>query len=285
MVTGKTKNNINFKYNNETLQIVDKQTYLGIEMTSSGRYTYAREILSKKTTKVLSIIKRSFSNIDSATIAIKNKLFNALVKPVLLYACEIWGPELLSYKTHFDKSTSEQFHIKFCKQTLDVPWYTENIACRAELGRYPLSIDIKASILSYWQRLKHSCNNVLLSEAFQYATTSTTFFDVVINEEITRGHQVTEPITRQHIKNGRLTVRKTLRNQFSQNCLETQNSSSSTSRETFTHKEVKKSYEFENYLKPVKNPAHRISLTKLSLGCHALRIQTANMKKEEYQSL
>ena len=27
---GQNKNNINFKYNNETLQIVDKQTYLGI---------------------------------------------------------------------------------------------------------------------------------------------------------------------------------------------------------------------------------------------------------------
>ena len=191
-----------------------------------------------------------------------------------MHACEIWGPELFSYKTHFDKSTIEQVHIKFCKQTLNVPWYTENIACRAELGRYPLSIDIKASIFSYWQRLKHSCNNVLLSEAFQYATTSTTFFDVVINEEITRGHQVTEPITRKHIKNGRLTIRKTLRNQYSQNWLETQNSSSSTSREKFTHKEVKKSYEFENYLKAVTNPAHRISLTKLRLGCHALRIQT-----------
>ena len=55
---GQNKNNTNFKYNNETLQIVDKQTYLGVEMTSSGRYTYAREILSKKATKVLSIIKR-----------------------------------------------------------------------------------------------------------------------------------------------------------------------------------------------------------------------------------
>ena len=193
---GQNKNNIDFKYNNETLQVVDKQTYLGIEMTSSGRYTYARDILSKKATKILSIIKRSFYNIDSATIAIKNKLFNALVKPVLLYACEIWGPELLSYKTHFDKSTIEQVHIKFYKQTLNVLWYTENIACRAELGRYPLSIDIKASIFNYWQRLKHSCNKVLLSETFQYATTSTTFFGVVINEEITRGHQVTEPITR-----------------------------------------------------------------------------------------
>ena len=169
----------------------------------------------------------------------------------------------MSYKTHFDKSTIEQVHIKFCKQTLNVPWYTENIACRAELGRYPLSIDIKASIFSYWQRLKHSFNNVLLKETFKLATTSSIFFD-----------RVTEPITRQHIKNGRLTVRKTLRNQYSQNWLETHNSSSSTSREKFTHKEVKKSYEFENYLKTVTNPAHRISLTKLRLGCHALRIQT-----------
>ena len=42
-------------------------------MTSSCRYTYAREILSKKTIKVLSIINRSFSNTDAATIAIKNK--------------------------------------------------------------------------------------------------------------------------------------------------------------------------------------------------------------------
>ena len=201
-------------------------------MASSGRYTYAREILIKKATKVLSIIKRSFSNTDSATIA--------LVKPVLLYACEIWGPELLSHKTQFDKSTIEQVHIKFCKQTLNDSWYTENIACKAELGRYPLSIDINASIFSYWQTLKHSCNNILLSEAFQYATTSAPFFDVVINEEITRGHQVTEPITRQHIKNGRLPVRKTLRNQYSQNWLKTQKSSSSTSREKFTHKEVKR---------------------------------------------
>ena len=43
----------------------------------------------------------------SLTIAIKNKLFDALAKPVLLDACEIWGPELLSYRTHFDKSTIE----------------------------------------------------------------------------------------------------------------------------------------------------------------------------------
>ena len=46
-----TKNNETFKHGSETLPIVDKQTYLGLEMTSSGRYTYARDILSKKANK------------------------------------------------------------------------------------------------------------------------------------------------------------------------------------------------------------------------------------------
>ena len=109
---GQTKNNENFQYGSETLPIVDKQTYLGIEMTSSGRYTYARDILSKKAYKVLVTVKRVFSNSDTTTITTKNKLFDSRVKPILLPGCEIWGPELLSsYKTHFDKSTIEQVHI------------------------------------------------------------------------------------------------------------------------------------------------------------------------------
>ena len=56
---GQTKNNENFRYGTETLPIVDKQTYLEIEMTSSGRYTILRQnidILSKNAYKVLAYI-------------------------------------------------------------------------------------------------------------------------------------------------------------------------------------------------------------------------------------
>ena len=54
-------------------------------MTSSGCYADAREILSKKATKTAFTIKRLLSNIDSLTaVETRNKLFNALVKPVLL---------------------------------------------------------------------------------------------------------------------------------------------------------------------------------------------------------
>ena len=54
-------------------------------MTSSGRYTYAREILSKNGDKVLTTIKRLLFLIsDASAISIKNKLFSdALVKPII----------------------------------------------------------------------------------------------------------------------------------------------------------------------------------------------------------
>ena len=65
-------------------------------MTSSCRYTYVIDILSKEAYKVLATVKRLFSNSDATTITIKYKLFDDLVKPIVLYGCKIWGPELQS---------------------------------------------------------------------------------------------------------------------------------------------------------------------------------------------
>ena len=52
--------------------------------------------------------KRLLSKIGPSAAETRNRLLHALVKPTLLYVCEICGPELLSYRTHFDKSTIEQ---------------------------------------------------------------------------------------------------------------------------------------------------------------------------------
>ena len=58
-------------------------------------------LINKKATKIVFTIKRLLLNIDSSVVKTRNDLFDALVKLVLLYGCEIWGPELLhvSYKT------------------------------------------------------------------------------------------------------------------------------------------------------------------------------------------
>lgn len=49
-VSHSVSHSVSFKCGNETLNIVNRQSYLGLEVTSSSRYTYAREI-SKKSFK------------------------------------------------------------------------------------------------------------------------------------------------------------------------------------------------------------------------------------------
>ena len=128
---------------------------------------------------------------------VETRLFDAFVKPILLYGCKIWGPEILSYEPHFDKSRIAQVHIKFCKEALNTLWCTENTAYRAELGRYPLGIDIKASI---WQRLKHTAKNSLLCEAFQFAASYSTFFNILNNGDSIRKYSSGNTLTQQNIE-------------------------------------------------------------------------------------
>ena len=75
-------------------------------LTENSRYlqTAALKFLAKR---LLSLSPRlndySISNIDSSLVETSNKLFDALVKPILPYGCEIWGPELLSKRHIFIK--------------------------------------------------------------------------------------------------------------------------------------------------------------------------------------
>ena len=59
----------------------------------------------------------------------------------------------------------------------------------------------------------------------------------------------------------------------------TQKRSPTNSREKFTNREIKNNYQFENCLTLITKPAHRISLTRLRLGCHAL--QTGKYENRE----
>ena len=67
---------------------------------------------------------------------------------------------------------------------------------------------------------------------------------------------------------------------FSHDWFKAQNDISDSSRQKYTNKEIKKDYRLEEYLKIVRNPAHRISMTKLRLGVHTLRIQTGKYENK-----
>lgn len=75
------------------------------------------------------------------------KLFDSVVKPILLYGSQTWCQSLLSCITkddfgQLDKLPFEDVHNKLCKTILNVGRRTSNLAARAEMGRYPLTISI-----------------------------------------------------------------------------------------------------------------------------------------------
>ena len=61
-----------------------------------------------------------------------------MVKPILLYDCEIWGFR--------NNDVLEKVHLKFCKTILNLKTSTPNYMIYGELGRYPVEIDIKIRI-------------------------------------------------------------------------------------------------------------------------------------------
>ena len=72
-----------------------------------------------------------------------------MISPILTYNSEVWGAFVKSDFKSWDSSGIEKTHEHFCKRYLEVHNQSSNVACRAELGRFPLIIDINKKIINY----------------------------------------------------------------------------------------------------------------------------------------
>ena len=73
------------------------------------------------------------------------ELFNKLVKPVLLYGCEVWG--------FGNVEVIERVQLKFIKNILNLKRCTPTHIVYGEVSVYPLKIDIQTRMVSYWSKL------------------------------------------------------------------------------------------------------------------------------------
>ena len=65
-----------------------------------------------------------------------------MISPILAYNSEIWSVYTKPEFKAWDSSQIEKTYLQFCKRYLEVNNKASNIACRAELGRFPLNIAI-----------------------------------------------------------------------------------------------------------------------------------------------
>ena len=84
------------------------------------------------------------------------KLFDALIKPIILYGSEIWGNNYIT----------ETFHNRFCKSVLGLSRNASNSATIGDLGRFPMQIFIDIAILKFWLHIVNDKCRHLVKEAY-----------------------------------------------------------------------------------------------------------------------
>lgn len=82
------------------------------------------------------------------------KLLQSIIKSILLYGSEVWGPQTNLKFGQWEKHPIKNAHTGFCKSILQVHGTTANNACRAESGQFPLLLNIQS--IKYWLHLKQS---------------------------------------------------------------------------------------------------------------------------------
>ena len=154
--------NLNFTFEGKPVQPLKSYCYLGIDISSTGSFATAMDSLYKKSLRALYSIYSTINVYsDGKSLSLFLKLFDSLVKPVLLYGCEIWGPAALKVNNPIDKLVN-----KFYRTLLGVPNQSSTIGIQVELGRFPISLNIKHTMLKYWTRLATLPKSRLVSHCY-----------------------------------------------------------------------------------------------------------------------
>ena len=141
---GKLRQNLKFTYKNVDIEIVKQFNYLGVIFTKTCNFDVTKKHLSDKALKAMHEVLK-MGRLYKLSVKMQLDLFDKMIKPILLYGCEVWG---------FGKNEAlERVHLKFCKILLNLKSSTPNYMVYGELGRYPIDIDIKVRTISYWARL------------------------------------------------------------------------------------------------------------------------------------
>ena len=127
-----------FHIDNEIIEIVQNYTYLGTLISSKGNFSMALDELKEEALHALFSL-RKHANISKLSPLLANKIFDMMISPILTYNSEIWR---VYVKPDFKSWDSSQILKKLIFSSANVSNKASNMACRAELGRFPLIIAI-----------------------------------------------------------------------------------------------------------------------------------------------
>ena len=151
---GQLSKNLSLYFGNDKIEFVNNFNYLGLIFSRGCSFKYTLEKNVKKANIAMyNILKKG--RLLNLSIQCQYDLFDKIVKPILLYGCEIWG--------FCNFEVIEKVHLKFCKLLLKVKKSTPNYMIYGEVGAYPLYCSVKSQMINYWINILCSKNNKLTS--------------------------------------------------------------------------------------------------------------------------
>ena len=201
------------------------------------------------------------------------KLFDSIIKPILLYSSDFWGCLNLP-----KNNPIENLHFTFCKHLLGVQKGTTNVGVLLELGRTPLTLDAQNAAIKNWERIRNKKANYLVTLSYKNAEQNSLEWSTKVKSRLEQNGMLSSytraplhPCLNTHTK-----LYKRLSDVFYQSAFESINKQDSKLR---TYSLIKESVEIENYLITTRNINARVGLTQFRLSNHKLMIETGRHQK------
>lgn len=150
-------------YMSAPIEVLDTFRYLGVDLHSTQRFAAAgadRAAAARRAALALHNRCRTLSLHDPALLL---HLFDALVRPVMLYGVETWGPGALCGK---GMEPCELEQRQALRVLLGLRAGTPNAAVLGEVGRFPVAHTAVALLCRFWNRLVDMPESRLVKQAF-----------------------------------------------------------------------------------------------------------------------
>ena len=279
----------NIKYKGQKIVSVDSYKYLGIIFSKNGNLSTAKLDLQKRGQKAIFKLKSYFKH-SSLSFNTNIHLFDRVIKPVMLYASDLWGCDKMVYcKSDFNymiNDIMEKSHLQHLRFSLGVNKKAPKLAVYGDTGRFPLIIQAITNSIKYYHRLANLSvpDNIILHNAFVESKTISarcgwfknvksimtkcgiSIDSVLYKDKQSIITQVKNYFQNVFIKQWKSELSNDSRNKDHGNKLR-------------TYRSFKTTFAREHYLNACLNKAHCSSFAKLRLGAHNLQIERDRYSK------
>ena len=147
---GKIRNIPRFEYGGQSVEVVFGFQYLGIYLNYNNKFNVTQKKLYDKASRAMFALVKKCRKL-MLPLDLQLELFDRMIVPILLYGCEVWCPTMTSL--------ASKLQLRFYKIIFKLNKSTPTRMVYGELGQFPLEIQAKSRMLSYWFKLVNGTNS------------------------------------------------------------------------------------------------------------------------------